>query len=145
MASRGVTLNRAAVSRSLGNVSNARRKVDTTLVVMVDSLSSVTLYVEVAIPAFSTNASSLWSPFNRAAKASTDSYDERSSSQTSTTPFLPVLSSIDFLASSPLDCVRTARITFSALRRVKWRAASSPSPAFEPVTTIVWLIRSCVG
>ena len=40
---------------------------------------------------------------------------------------------------------RTATMTFLALRRTKWATASFPRPVLEPVTMIVWLVKSADG
>ena len=128
----GMMLYFVALSRSLGKIMIPSRKVLMTLVVMVDSLPSTVLYSAVQMPAFSTTASSLLSPLAFWTNCLTDSKLERSSCHTSTTSFLFVDSSMDFLAASPFSTVRTARITLSASRLVKWRAASRPSPTFLP-------------
>lgn len=44
---------------------------------------------------------------------------------------------IDALAASPLEMLRTARMTCEAERRTKCLAASNPRPVLEPVTMIV--------
>lgn len=56
-----------------------------------------------------------------------------------------VLARMDFFAAWPLAWFRTARMMRFALRRERWRAASSPRPVFEPVTMIVWPEKSLVG
>lgn len=134
---RGVVSYFAAVSLSFGNSRRARRKVETTLVVMVDSLSSETSNFRVLIPAFSNSTSRRGNAFAREANSLTLVYDDRSSFQTSITPALLVESSIDFFASSPFETVRQAMMTLAALSRTACRAASRPKPVLLPVMITV--------
>lgn len=48
-------------------------------------------------------------------------------------------------ASSPLETLRTPRMTFEAPSRTMWFAASRPRPVFEPVMMTVWLEKDWVG
>lgn len=74
----------------------------------------------------------------RLEKALTESYEDRSRGQTSMTEAAhPVVASMSFFAASPALVLRTARMIFEAPKRAKWRAASLPSPVFEPVTMTV--------
>ena len=73
MARCGVILYFVAVSRSLGRIIRPNKKVLTTFVVMVDSLSSNTAYLIVDIPAFSTIASRRFNPSAFLANSLTDS------------------------------------------------------------------------
>lgn len=86
---------------------------------IVDSKPSTGEKLAAWIPAFSMRISRRVSSVDaRVAKAFTLSWEARSSCQTSTTPVLLVLSSMDFFAVSPLDTVRHAMMTFSAPNRV---------------------------
>lgn len=115
----GFVLKLAAVSLSFGRRRRPRRKVDMTLMVIVDSKPSTRENLEAWMPAFSTTMSRrLRSEEARVAKVLTLSWEARSSCHTSTTPVLLVLSSMDFFAVSPFETVRHAIMTFSAPSRV---------------------------
>ena len=141
----GLTLKLRAVSRIFGNIITASKKVPNTLTINVLSAPSTTLHSLVAIPAFSTSASTRSNPSARLTNCLTDSALLRSRGQTSTTPGRWVDCSMDLAAASPLARSRTARMTLAACRRVKWRAASRPRPMLEPVTMMVWWGRGVVG
>ena len=52
---------------------------------------------------------------------------------------------MDCFAFSPAGMLRTARMTFAASRRTKWRAASRPSPTLDPVTITVFPEKDFFG
>jgi hypothetical protein len=137
MVKRGVTLNFSAVSRSFGSSSKAIKKVEMTLTVMVLSHPSQSSNFGVAIPAFSITTSNRCSVCARAQNDLTLSYDARSTCQTSTTFSVFVDFSISALAISPFWILRQAIMTRLAFSLAKCRAASNPSPQFDPVTMTV--------
>lgn len=99
-----------------------------------------------ATEAFSTTTSKRSSAPARLQKSRTLSKLIRSTGHTSTTlPGLAVERRMSALASSPLSALRHARMTLAALRRAKWRAASSPMPTLAPVTITVLPVKSSVG
>lgn len=142
---RGKILNFSDVSRSLGKTSKAIKNVEITLTVIVLSIPSTSRYFPVAIPAFSTMASSRSSLFTRAQNSLTLSYAAKSTCQTSMTPVRFVVASMSFLAVSPFSVLRHPRIIFFAFNRQKCLAASRPRPTFAPVMTIVWPSNECLG
>lgn len=72
MVRRRVMLGRSADWRRRGRRGRASRKVETTLTVMVDSLSAMRVYWRVAIAAFSITASMRGRVWQRVAKALTE-------------------------------------------------------------------------
>lgn len=131
--------------RRIGNRFSARRNVPMTLTLMVISVPSLSSYVFLKMPAFSTTTSILSSELHLEAKDLIESYLSISRCHTWTTFFRFVDASIDALAASPFSSDLTARMTTSASSRTKCLAASNPKPVLDPVIMMVWPWNEVVG